>query len=67
MPNGQKTPNAPDRDERPDDRVTPEQKAPNVLPLEAQIRSFDLEIDGAIDAAKAPGADDPGFLRKEAS
>jgi len=67
MPDQQKTHTAPNGVERPDERVTPQQKAPSVLPLEAQIRSLDLEIDGGIDAAEAPGADDPGFLRKEAS
>jgi hypothetical protein len=53
--------------QRPDVAVTPEQKAPGVLPLEAQVRALDLEIDGDIDAAEAPGAEDAGFLRKEAS
>ena len=67
MPDTPKPDTVPAVVERPDEAVTPEQKAPGVLPLEAQIRALDLEIDGDIDAAEAPGAEDAGFLRKESS
>lgn len=68
MPDTPSNDATPDAGGRADPPVTPEQKAPGVLPLEAQVRALDLETEGDIDAADAPGLEEnAGFLRKEAS